>query len=517
MPFLLLLLLTVACLPVKWPSPPVWVKSFGDLVLRALGAPASGEAGGPVWDALVGSALLTWLAVTLVVGAAALHAWHMRRRLTRHPQARNALLHRHAAWRFYHLVSLFAFYGVALYILGWGWVAQGASPGDGGEPDPLPGAELFILAPFLVALVTSWAFFYDAERAMHDAVCGASGAAVPYWSRGAYLLFHIRQNLALVFIPVLLLITVQGLPRLLPQIQEGGQIASVATTLIAAVTVFICMPWVIRLVLGLKPMPEGALRTRLMGAAKRLHFRCSNVLVWNTRGGVANAMVVGILPWLRYVVLTDRLISEMTPAEAEAVFGHEVGHIKHRHMVYYLAFLLVSLAVLSEIWELANLESILDLSSRKDLAILPVVASLGAYIFLVFGFVSRRCERQADIYGCRAVSCASPDCRGHDENVALLPGGQGLCPTGIHTFIGALEKVACLNGISRDRPGWLQSWQHSTIARRVDFLQGVLLDPGAEPRFQRRVGLVKWVLFLGLGAVLVFLGATYGWDKISPF
>jgi hypothetical protein len=86
-----------------------------------------------------------------------------------------------------------------------------------------------------------------------------------------------------------------------------------------------------------------------------------------------------------------------------------------------------------------------------------------------------------------------------------VPGGRGLCPTGIRTFIGALEKVARLNGISRDRPGWLHSWQHSTIAQRVDFLAQVLADSGVESRFQKTVRLVKWSMLLGLVALLVWL------------
>ena len=68
-----------------------------------------------------------------------------------------------------------------------------------------------------------------------------------------------------------------------------------------------------------------------------------------------------------------------------------------------------------------------------------------------------------------------------------------------------LEKVADLNGISRDRPGWLMSWQHSTIARRVEFLQRMEADPRVEPRFQRRVGLVKWAIVLSLGLILAAL------------
>ncbi len=59
---------------------------------------------------------------------------------------------------------------------------------------------------------------------------------------------------------------------------------------------------------------------------------------------MVNAMVVGLFPILRYVVVTDRLSAELTPEEIEAVFGHEVGHVKHRHMTYYLFFMMVSLA-----------------------------------------------------------------------------------------------------------------------------------------------------------------------------
>jgi STE24 endopeptidase len=130
------------------------------------------------------------------------------------------------------------------------------------------------------------------------------------------------------------------------------------------------------------------------------------------------------------------------------------------------------------------------------------------YIVFVFGFISRRCERQADIYGCRAVSCGQPYCQEHEASTDLGAGGHNLCPTGIRTFIRALEKVADLNGISRDRPGFLQSWQHSTIARRVAFLQTMIADPAIEPAFQRRIAVVKWGLFAVLGVLLAVVLIT---------
>jgi STE24 endopeptidase len=216
-------------------------------------------------------------------------------------------------------------------------------------------------------------------------------------------------------------------------------------------------------------------------------------------------MVVGILPYLRYVMLTDRLMEELSPEEVEAVFGHEIGHVKHHHMLYYLIFLLTSIAVLGLVlipWQ-DELGSLLSLQNLPHLSVLPAIVALGLYLFLVFGFLSRRCERQADIYGCRAVSCGEAFCAGHTSEQTLPERTKVLCTTGILTFIQALEKVALLNGISRDRPGFLQSWQHSTIARRVDFLKSILRDPQAEPRFQRRVFLVKCAVFAVLGVILL--------------
>ena len=469
MPFLLLLFLTLACLHDEWPEP--W---------GPFAAPGR-------------SAALTWGGVALVAGLAWAVSFSTRLRLAG-AAGRRDVVRRYNRGRFYHTLGLMTVYALSLYLFGWGWAVQRVTGTGAAEA---PGAELLVLAPFFAALVVSWAFFYDAERALH----AAEGEA--FWGRGAYVLFHARQNLALVFIPILLLVLMKGLRRAVPESDGAWSAAGSLGGLALAVGVYVGFPWILRLVLGLTPLPDSPLRDRLTAAARRLGFRYSDILVWNTRNGVANAMVAGIVPWARYVLLTDRLLVELPPEETEAVFGHEVGHVKHSHMLYYLGFLQASLVILYILWDaLAPRLTFLE-EAGKSLQALPLVALAGAYIFLVFGFLSRRCERQADVYGCRAVSCADPLCAGHGAATELTPGGRDLCPTGIRTFINVLEKVASLNGISRDRPGWLQSWQHSTIARRVEFLQQVLADPALEGRFQRRVGLVKWGLFAGLAALLV--------------
>jgi Zn-dependent protease with chaperone function len=275
-------------------------------------------------------------------------------------------------------------------------------------------------------------------------------------------------------------------------------------------------PWVLRLVLGVRPLPPGPLRDRLEATARRLRFRYSDILLWDTRGGVANAMVAGPIPWVRYVFLSDRLLDQLTPDEVEAVFGHEVGHVRHGHLLYYMAFMVLSLMLLIGLWTL-GLQLVFGESSASEMAGAwetwrdgPAMLLMGAYVFVVFGFLSRRCERQADVYGCRAVSCPAATCTGHAPDVALAPAGRGLCPTGIRTFINALNKVADLNGISRRKPGWLQAWLHASIGRRVDFLEQLMTDRALEARFQRRLGLLKWGLLLGLGAALA---ALFWWDS----
>jgi Zn-dependent protease with chaperone function len=514
MPFLLMLFLTLACLPEieDWPPP-----------FAAIASPA--------W-----SSALTWLGVGLTTAWAYGLSRRLRRALAANPSRRDRAQYRYARRRFFHLFGLVGTYGLALYVLGWGW-AVGQFWTWAGSGRLLPGAELVLLTPFLAGLLLSWTFFYDAERALNRASERAFEADPlarafleqekadltakigpvedqGFWGRWSYVAFHARQNLTLVLVPVLLLVAEKELRRQFPEMAQEWQVGAGIAGLVVALSVFAGMPWIVRLMLGLRPMPAGRLRDRLLATAKRLNFRLSDLLVWNTRGAMATAMVVGVLPWPRYVLFTDRLLTDLSEDEIEAVFGHEAGHVKHHHMVYYLAFLLTSMAVLG-ILATVYLPELISLPSHRHLEALPFVGCLGAYVFVIFGFLSRRCERQADVFGCRAVSCQRPDCVGHGPGVALAPRGQGLCPVGIRTFIQALEKVAISNGISRDRPGFLQSWQHSTIARRVEFLQRVLTDPAAEPRFQRAVLVVKWVMFLSLAGVLALLIGVVGWNKVT--
>jgi Zn-dependent protease with chaperone function len=461
MPFLLLLVLSLVTLQRKWPAPP-----------SLLGAN--------------GSVILTWGLVALFSGSAWFASRRLRAGLTADGIRRYAVFRRYAAFRRWHAYVLMAVFATVVCFGGWGWII-GETLGRGELV--VPGTDLALMAPLFASLMLSWAAYQPLEKALNQSAYSLSPE--PFPGRLAYVGLQARNNFILVAAPMVLMILQQIILNLWPDLVRDELLWPLSVVVMLA-CMFVLIPWFLRIFLGLRPLPDGPLRDRLMEARRRLSFRCNDILVWNTRHTIVNAMVAGPLPLIRYVILTDRLIVELTPEEIEAVFGHEVGHIKHHHLLFYFVFLLSSLFAAVGLWEtvLVGLkhtswfESVFGVlkdwpEEYEGLSQLPLLGLLGIYVFIVFGFLSRRCERQADIHGSRTVS--------------------------VPVFVDALEKVADLNGISRDRPGWLMSWQHSTIARRVEFLQRMQADPRVEPRFQRRVGLVKLAILLSLGLILVAL------------
>src|SRR5690348_3554367 len=124
MPFLLMLFLTLACLPESWPRPMHWVSS-------------------PVM-----SVVLTWLGVLLEVGLAFAVARRVQQLLHDPPTSREQILRGYSRGRFWHLIGLFAGYALSLYVFGYGWAVQEVFKSPGRLP---PGGELLLLAPFCVA------------------------------------------------------------------------------------------------------------------------------------------------------------------------------------------------------------------------------------------------------------------------------------------------------------------------------------------------------------------------------
>jgi STE24 endopeptidase len=402
-----------------------------------------------------------------------------------------------------------AVYGWVIFGLEWPRVVRSGL----GLGDPVILDDAVILLPFLLAQLAGWWGVYAAERALRPAR-GPVGL-------GRYLALKARQSLGMV-LPVA---AVYGLGSDLVRRRWPGVAASPweqpVSLALMGLFVLALAPAFVRLAWPTRPLPPGPLRDRLEHLARRLGFRCTDILVWDTNQVVVNAGVTGSLPWYRYVLLTDALVEHLGPHEIAAVFGHEIGHIAHRHLLYFGFFIVASVGVLAlgavpaqrllpePLAWLAG-DSATAFVAQASAALLVV----GAYFLVIFGFVSRRFERQADVFGCHAVSCGRPDCPphadldGHPDPTPAAP-AAALCPVGIRIFINALTSVAMLNGM---RPGaW--SWRHGSIVRRVAFLESLVGRPEAERRFQRDVRRMRRVTAAVLLAAVAALAAVTSYSR----
>ena len=92
---------------------------------------------------------------------------------------------------------------------------------------------------------------------------------------------------------------------------------------LVAVAIFLASPVLLRRIWSTTPLPDGPLRTKLLKLCNRIGLRVAEILIWHTDGVMVNAAVVGLVPRMRYILLSDTLLEAMTEDEIEAVFGHE--------------------------------------------------------------------------------------------------------------------------------------------------------------------------------------------------
>ncbi len=256
-------------------------------------------------------------------------------------------------------------------------------------------------------------------------------------------------------------------------------VAQAALSLGVFLLAMLAMPFLLRRAWHAEPLPAGPLRTRLEAYAESVGLRAREMLVWPTGGAQMNAAVVGALPRFRYVFLTDGLIETLGPDEIEAVFAHEAGHARRGHVLLFFGF--TAVLVLSSL-----LPDALGASFAGPLADLdPLVRSIAMvliWIGVVFGWVSRRFEQEADVFGI--------------DTVPFPPAADGTPrDPSEHPFARALERIAAETGGIREITGW----RHFSIADRVEFVRAYLTDAGVRARYRRSIRLLRGTLITLIG------------------
>jgi STE24 endopeptidase len=320
-----------------------------------------------------------------------------------------------------------------------------------------------------------------------------------------WFLANLRLQILFMLVPVMLILFLRDTTFL--ALWKSGVIARDSRAepiilLCSSAIVFITAPIILTAILRTQSLPSSPLRHRLENLCRHTHLRYRDILLWQTDNNMGNAAVMGLLPQVRYILLSDLLLETMTDEQVEAVFAHEVGHIVHRHMAWYVVLIVILMLAMS-LAEVTLGPRLPQLPAHLNFDVMSNVVGLGVFIS-VFGFLSRRFERQADVYAARTIEKNVKPVVVEPNVLAYASNHVG--PHGAEVFSSALHRVAIVNNI----PIRARNFTHGSIAARMNYLRQIANDPQDTGRFDRLMVAIYATMIVALA---LFGSAAWIWRE----
>jgi STE24 endopeptidase len=506
------------------------------VLLAVVAMPRLWEAADPTAPLLPEAVLWAW---GPPLAAAVLAGWFARRSMRALREGRPispAVLR----WRI-RMLQWMCVWGLAAASVAFGWVDL-LRIGMGDLPLLV---EVAAMLPALLGFAACWWAWHPMEMALREALAPARGEKEVPPSRLRFVGEQFRNEFGLMAVPLLLAL---GAFEAFAAVSsrwldpESAWQAIVGAGVVAAVAV-LSPPLVVR-VLVTAPLPEGPLRDRVEQVLRDNGVRLRGVRVWRTGGMVLNGVVLGLLPPLRYLMLTDGLLRGLDDEPLRAVVAHEAGHLRRHHLPWFAVVVLSLFGVLSWLaeppvvtglergdrqiaswfglgdepdWLSPEQSRRLELEGFGPLPPAgepppPIVQGLAALAGLLLaglaaGWVSRRFERQADTFAVQYLSVVGPSGRSVGlDGTPLAPGEARVQPAAVLAMCRALGRVAELNGLDPRQP----SFRHGSIAFRQRHLVSLVSQPVLSLPIDRQVRAIKSASAATL-ALLVALEAVAWW------
>ncbi len=157
----------------------------------------------------------------------------------------------------------------------------------------------------------------------------------------------------------------------------------------------------------LTPIEDGELKSSIQSYCKKVSFPLKNIFIidGSKRSSKGNAFFSG-LGRKKKVVLFDTLVEKHTVEELTAIFAHEVGHYKKKHIVFstlfsiglmgFMLFLFSRMAYNAEVsWAMGGQISELHLNL---LAFGILYSPISTILGIIGNIISRKNEYEADAY-----------------------------------------------------------------------------------------------------------------------
>ncbi|WP_424963586.1 M48 family metallopeptidase [Ekhidna sp.] len=157
----------------------------------------------------------------------------------------------------------------------------------------------------------------------------------------------------------------------------------------------------------LTPMEDGELKSSIQSYCEKVSFPLKNIFIMDgsKRSSKGNAFFSG-LGKKKKVVLFDTLVEKHSIEELTAVFAHEVGHYKKKHILFttifsialmgFMLFLFSRMAYSAEVsWAMGGQTSALHLNL---LAFGILYSPISTILGIIGNVISRKNEYEADAY-----------------------------------------------------------------------------------------------------------------------
>lgn len=340
------------------------------------------------------------------------------------------------------------------------------------------------LGIFLLYLGTVWYWSY---RAMGETLDMGSSAR-------NYVSSNFKFNLPLL-IPFLGIMVIRDLLKIIsPELfrqMETSQLFGMAFFGFYLLAIYIFAPLLICRLWDCKPLEAGETRDTIEAFCRSQGVKFKNIMSWNAMNGtLITAGVIGLIYPYRYLMITPELMRLLDRDELLGVVSHEVGHVKKKHLFYYMllffgiAFLGGGLAEWLTILQLYYIlpAGMMTQEVLNYLGIFNLLLLLLVYFRFVFGYFMRIFERQADMY---CFEC------GVDPNA----------------LIGSFMKL----GVQLGDDGKKRNWHHYNISQRINFLRRCMED---RREITRHTNKIRRSL-LGFVPVLLLMSLTTFYSPAS--
>lgn len=241
-----------------------------------------------------------------------------------------------------------------------------------------------------------------------------------------------------------------------------------------------------------EPLEDGELKDSIIRFTEKEGIEFKGIMSWNSLNkSLITAAVVGFFRGFRYLLLTPELMKILSREENLAVVCHEVGHVKRKHLLYYLFFFtgfviisggligMFNVLVISSplgVNILLNPGGFAGVSFYNLIMVVFFVTIFILYFRFVFGYFMRNFEREADLY------CFD----------------SGVDP---ENLISSFTKLGY--GMGKEKKG--SNWHHFSLGERIDFLKKCISDRSNIIKHEKKV---KRSFYVYLSVLLLILFLT---------